>query len=600
MKSLTELWICLSQELGMGCQVDTSRDIKTVTSRVEHEGLSFLTITLADVGKDIQKCLDQGHVGHDQFRGFSRTGRLPRFLGGFFDLVFDRRSGRLLDEPSIDSIFALRQLTLLFAKILLPCTLARNEKAIESFLECESDIRRSDRTISHELIEEFKRMSLLIFGDVMSETATAIYDGSIQPRHGPGATADRLRGNAKFDLSSWTQRLEEVFPYGENAIPNWRFNYRLDPVDICEPGREQPVKVTLVPKTLKTPRIIAIEPTCMQFMQQAIMEKIVECLETDSTVRGMVGFQDQTPNQRMAKDGSIDGSLATIDLSEASDRVSNQHVRAMVSSFPWLAKGLDATRSRKADVPGKGVIRLAKFASMGSALCFPIEAMVFTTIVFMGLQKSQRRQFSRSDIKSYAGKVRVYGDDIIVPVDGLSHVVGMLESFGLKVNYGKTFGIGKFRESCGRDYYSGTDVTPVRVRHVFPSRRESVTEVIAAVSLRNRLYEAGLWKTAFWMDEWIRPLLGGRYPYVSPESPVLGRVSFLGFDNQRMNTYTHQPQVKGWVVHSIIPHSKVSGEGALLKWFLKRGDEPFADRNHLERSGRPKSVGIRLRWANSL
>jgi hypothetical protein len=371
-------------------------------------------------------------------------------------------------------------------------------------------------------------------------------------------------------------------------------------VDIREPGRERPVKVTLVPKTLKTPRIIAIEPTCMQFMQQAIMEKIVKFLEDDDTVSGMVGFQDQTPNQRMAKEGSVSGGLATIDLSEASDRVSNQHVRAMVSPFPWLARGLDSTRSRKADVPGFGVKRLAKFASMGSALCFPIEAMVFATVVIMGIQQSQRRQFTRKDIKSYSGKVRVYGDDIIVPVDSLNHVVGMLESFGLKVNYNKTFGTGKFRESCGRDYYAGTDVTPVRVRHVFPSRRKCVTEVIAAVSLRNRLYEAGLWKTAFWMDSWIDPLLGGRYPYVSPESPVLGKVSFCGFDSRRLSPSTHQPQVKGWTVFSVIPNSTVSGEGALLKWFLKRGDEPFADRNHLERSGRPRSVDIRLRWANSL
>jgi len=500
----------------------------------------------------------------------------------------------------VDSIFATRQLTLLFAKILLPCTSARNEKAIRGFIECESDIRRSDRTISQELLSEFQRVSLLLFGDVMASVDGAIYDGDIDPRHGPGATADGLRGNAKFDLSEWTQRLEDVFPYGDNAIPNWRFNYRLDPVDIREPGRERPVKVTLVPKTLKTPRIIAIEPTCMQFMQQAIMEKIVKCLETDNTVSGMVGFQDQTPNQRMAKEGSIGGSLATIDLSEASDRVSNQHVRAMVAPFPWLAKGLDATRSRKADVPGKGVYRLAKFASMGSALCFPIEAMVFTTVVIMGIQQSQRRQFTRKDIQSYSGKVRVYGDDIIVPVDSLNHVVGMLEAFGLKVNYNKTFGTGKFRESCGRDYYAGTDVTPVRVRHVFPSRRKNVTEVIAAVSLRNRLYEAGLWKTAVWMDSWIDPLLAGRYPYVSPDSPVLGKVSFLGYDTQRLSPDTHQPQVKGWTVFSVIPDSTVSGEGALLKWFLKRGDEPFADRNHLERSGRPRSVDIRSRWATSL
>jgi hypothetical protein len=124
--------------------------------------------------------------------------------------------------------------------------------------------------------------------------------------------------------------------------------------------------------------------------------------------------------------------------------------------------------------------------------------------------------------------------------------------------------------------------------------------VIATVSLRNRLYEAGLWRTAYWMDSWISPLLGGHYPFVTSDSPVLGRVSFVGFDTERVSTWTHTPQVKGYVVRTKPRPSRVSGEGALLKWFLKRGNEPFADRDHLSRSGRPLAVCIKLRWARSV
>lgn len=600
MKSLTELWLRVSVELGALCYVSTTRDYKTVASRVEHEGLSFLTISLTDFGRDFEKSLAQSYVGHDLFVGFQRKGGLPRFLGGFLDLVFDRSTGRLLDNPSIDSIYSIRQLTLMFGKIALPCSEARERRAILKFLECEQDIRRSDRNISISLLERFANMSLRLFGDVLASVDSDVYSGTLTPKHGPGATADRLRGNAKFDQVEWTRRLERVFPYGDNAMPNWRFNYLLDAVDILEPGAERPVRVITVPKTLKTPRIIAIEPTCMQYMQQAVMERLVELLEGDKTLSGMIGFTDQTPNQSLACESSADGSLATLDLSEASDRVSNQHVRLLCRHFPHFGEALDATRSRKADVPGHGVIRLAKFASMGSALCFPVEAMVFLTIIFLALEAEHRRRFTREEIRSFSGRVRVYGDDIIIPVRSMPIVTEYLEAFGLKVNLGKSFGTGKFRESCGKEYYDGTDVSIVRVRNVLPSSRSDSDKVIASVSLRNRFYEAGLWQSSRWMDSWIDPLLGGRYPYVSSDSPVLGRVSYLGYDTQRLCPNTHVPQVKGYVVSSKPRPSLVSGEGALLKWFLKRGDEPFADRDHLSRSGRPDAVSTKLRWARSV
>lgn len=598
MKSLTHLWRKVLEELGTWCHASTTLDFKKVESRVKHEGLSFLTITLPAFGKDFEKSLEEGLVDRSSFLGFARKGGLPLFLGGFLDRVFDRGTGRLLDDPDIDSIYAIRQLTLMFAKISLPCSQEREKSAMSGYIECEKEVRRNDALLPSELREEFRRMSLRLFGDVLAEVDRKVYDDELIPKHGPGATADRLRGNAKYDQSEWPSRLESVLPYGDYAIPNWRYNYRLDRVKLLEPRDERPVRVISVPKTLKTPRIIAIEPTCMQYTQQAIAEALVTCLEHDPVVRDMIGFSDQVPNQQLAELGSRVGSLATVDLSEASDRVSNQHVRTLLMHFPHLFGAVDASRSRKADVPGHGVIRLAKFASMGSALCFPIEAMVFLTIVFMAIQKAHKRQLTRKDLQSYAGQVRVYGDDIIVPVDCIHPVTELLEAFGLKVNLGKTFWKGNFRESCGRDYYDGTDVSIVRVRHEFPSSQADVSEVISLVSLRNQFYAAGLWTTSGWLDSRIEAILGD-FPYVAPTSPVLGRHSFLGYEIQRMHPELHSPLVKGYVVRSRKPLSKVTGEGALLKWFLKRGDLPFADRDHLERTGRPDAVDIKLRWASS-
>lgn len=584
----------MADELAIACGTSTTLDFKKVKSRFEHEGFSFLTITLPAFCKDFEKSLEEGKVALNSFYGFRRRGGLPLFLGGFLERVFERSTGVLLPVPDTDSIYAIRQLTLLFGKILVPCSDARERGAVDRYMQCEQDVKEADRSMSPVLFSEFKRLSVLLFSDLFNEVDREVYDGDLIPKHGPGKTADRLLGNKKFDQIEWPSRLESVFPFGDNALPNWRFNILLDRVHILEPRDERPVKVVLVPKTLKSPRIIAIEPTCMQYMQQALLESLVEKVERSSLLSNLIGFRDQDPNQVLARRGPSEG-LATLDLSEASDRVSNQHVRGLVHLWPHLRGALDATRSRKADVPGHGVIRLAKFASMGSALCFPLEAMTFLTVVLLGIQSELRRPLTMWDVKSLHGKVRVYGDDIIVPVQYVESVILHLEAFGLKVNKDKSFWTGKFRESCGKDYYDGVDVSVVRCRNLFPSSRSDVSEMSSLVSLRNQLYFAGLWNTAFWLDSVISPLLGGVYPRVMPSSPGWGRHSYLGYQSEFMDVDLHRPMVKAYVEYSKPPLSQASGEGALLKWFLKRGSLPFANEDHLERQGRPVAVRTKLR-----
>ncbi|DAD50170.1 TPA_asm: RNA-directed RNA polymerase [ssRNA phage Esthiorhiza.3_1] len=604
MKSLMSLVQEVLTDVGTWCGVSTTNDFKTVVSRVEAEGLSFLTISLPSYASDLQKGLEHGKVDHQLFQGFrSGRGGLPLFLGGFLDLVFDRKSGLLLDVPNVDAIFAIRQISLLCSKINLPCTPKRERAALTRYIECESDVRKSDALLSPQQVEDFSRVSSLLWASVLSEVDRKIYYGNAVPKHGPGATADKLRGNAKYRQSEWTQRLEEYFPEGEYLFPNWR-HYDANRTNIREPGAEMPVKVISVPKTLKTPRIIAVEPTAMQYVQQGIAEILTEAIRSDKDHRSgmdrmgrIVGFDDQETNQSLAHQGSLFGSLATLDLSDASDRVSNQHVRLLLRNHPHLLSGVDACRSRKADVPGYGVQRLAKFASMGSALTFPIEAMIFSIIVFIGIESKLNRRLTNESIQAFVGRVRIYGDDIIVPVEFAESVVDTLHTFGYVVNVSKSFWLGKFRESCGKEFYDGYDVSVVRIRQQLPTQRRDAQEVISTVSLRNQFYKRGLWKVTKWLDELLEGIIP--FPHVLPESPVLGRHSFLGYDTERMCPKLHHPLVKGVVVSSTPPKSPLSGSDALLKYFLKRGDMPFADREHLERSGRPLAVRIKQRLASA-
>jgi len=335
----------------------------------------------------------------------------------------------------------------------------------------------------------------------------------------------------------------------------------------------------------------------MQYMQQGLLEAMRYEVSECDYLSPFIDDLNQEPNRFMAQKGSIDGSLATLDLSEASDRVSNQLVRAMLHPWRSLHDAVDDTRSRRADVPGHGILRLAKFASMGSALCFPMEEFVFTTIAFMGVQRTLSRRLTRKDLKSYVGRVRVYGDDIIVPVDCVDHVIGLLQAFGLKVNLNKSFWTGRFRESCGGDYYAGFDVTPVRVREMIPSSREDALGIASTVSLRNLLFEKGYDRAVEFLDGKLSKLLP-IYRDVPRDSAALGRWTHGPLWPERSNPRTHEPQIKAPVLRELIPPDNLEDRGALMKYFLKRGSLPIADRRHLEYSGRPVSVYIKTQWVS--
>lgn len=576
MKSLMLLWQEVASELATWCCTSTSLDYKTVQTRVKHEGESFLTITLPNFCTDFQKSLAEGRVDRNQFQGFSFSGGLPRFLGGFLDLVFDRGTGLILDKPNVDAVYAIRQLTLMFGKILLPCSDTRKDAAIEGYLKCEQSVKEADSNRRPQENEDFARISRLLWADLFASVDNSIANFEILPKHGPGSTADRLKGNQKFNQTEWTDRLEGVFPAGSFLLPSWKYIDNLNRINWLEPGQERPVRVVLVPKTLKTPRIIAIEPTAMQYAQQGILESFEKAILTNDNAKNLIQWKSNVPNQNLALLGSQFGDLATLDLSEASDRVSNQLVRTMLSNHPHLQEAVDATRSRKAEVLVKGekkIIRLAKFASMGSALCFPMESLVFMTVIFHGIEKELRRPLTVNDVKSLYGQVRTYGDDIIVPVRYVRSVVSSLETFGFKVNASKSFWSGYFRESCGKDYFMGEDVSVVRVRREIPTQQSNAQEIISVVSLRNQLYKRGLWKTTRYLDDLVERIIP--FPAVGENSPILGKHNFSGFESGKMCPDLQKPLVKGMKVVSKLPSDKLEDAGALLKFFLKRSEEPL-------------------------
>ena len=207
-------------------------------------------------------------------------------------------------------------------------------------------------------------------------------------------------------------------------------------------------RIAFVPKDARTERTIAIEPSMNMYVQKGLGRMIRRRF---LKVAG-VDLDDQRVNQRLAREGSVFDKLATLDLSAASDSVSWALVESLLPP-DWFA-ALEQARSAQAILPDGSIHTFAKFSTMGNGATFELQSLIFwalcvSTVELLGLRGES---------------VKVFGDDIIIPVDGYNAVVHVLELCGFTVNESKSFKSGPFRESCGKHYFHGTDVSPFYIR----------------------------------------------------------------------------------------------------------------------------------------
>lgn len=605
------------------CIADVSdlRDLITIRARVESEGFSFLTITLPAFCDDFERSLARGSIDPTAFRNFRKSGAIPAFLQGMLGQIFNRETGELYEQSPIhDSdtptiIDSVRQICLVFKKVEVICSPTRVARTLSNFARIEQTFKSF--SVPMEAHHDFRVVASVLWSSLVANISI----DELRPRHGPGTTAEGITGNSKYQWQYWYDRLEPFFPLLTNAYCLSAYeSEEIQLVTVVKPEQERPVRVVLVPKTLKGPRVIAIEPCCVQFTQQAIRAALYRAIESSDIVGGQVNFTDRTANQQLAISSSKDGQLATIDLSDASDRVPRDLALEMFRSNPDLQDAIDACRSKNAELPDGTLIGpLSKFASMGSALCFPVESMYFYTICVVALLKAQKLPVTRPHILNVCKRVHVYGDDIVVPSAYAIVVLDYLQKYNCKVNMSKTFVTGKFRESCGMDAYDGEQVTPVYLRKVCPKNKRQAAELISWVASGNLFYKKGYWHTAQFMFNKCERILGP-LPYVSDTSSVLGRISFLGYrSTNRWNDKLQRLEVRGWVPSPVYRADRLEGYAALTKCLMRLEDRESdlpsteqlsfmsedyglrpileTDPRHLERSALRGAVALNRRWA---
>jgi hypothetical protein len=601
---------CIYYDATTRCVADVSdlRDLDTIRSRVKDQGLSFLTITLPDFCKDFERSLADGQIDSKYFQGFRKYRAIPAFLRGMLSQIFNLETGRIIDDQdtNLDSshipsiIDCIRQICLTFKKLEIPCTPEREYKALQGFIETERSF--NDFQLSAEGALDFIRVSSVLWDPILRH----IRMDQLVPRHGPGQTSERIFGNAKFNWKYWHERLEPFFPLIDSAFPlsiveNLDQSEELNSVTLLDRYSEIPVRVCPVPKTLKGPRIIAIEPACMQFAQQAIRDVLYKVIETGTMTRGHVNFRDQSVNQKLALNSSIDGRLATIDLKDASDRVPRFLALSMFRSNPDLQDAIDSCRSRRAKMPwGEITPPLRKFASMGSALCFPIEAMYFYTICVMALLNYRDLPVNSRNVFLVSRDVYVYGDDIIVPSACATTVLDYLQKYNCKVNVHKTFYSGNFRESCGVDAYKGYRVTPVYLNTPRPKNRQQSSRLVSWVASANLFFKKGFLRTSHYLFSQVEKILGP-LPTVSETSPGLGRnFPWPSVPRKRYNRRYQRLEERLWVPRPVYRTDELEGYAAMSKCFLKLRDlknlSVSRDVRHLERSAVYGGLALTLRW----
>jgi hypothetical protein len=481
--------------------------IQKINDRCAREGLSFLTKTLPRLGKALDRAL-LAKQPFDCPREFARIrgSKLPMFCGELFARVFGH-DGVLLLSPCVTSIKHLRHILFVFYKLDVPCGSKLKNAVLSQFAKAEEDIAIYDDlfaeiaslvdcspagydrifpVVSRTVIRKARRL--------LSRVFSGFDPADILPRHGPGVVSTRETLSGKYRFGRINPRIQQVYPFdayfcaskGHVCDTYPEFKDKLD----CETS----ARVLLVPKDSRGPRLISCEPLEFQYVQQGLGRAIVDWVERHPLTRGSVNFTNQQPNQFGALLGSSTGRYSTLDLKEASDRVTRGLVKLL---FPDnVFRYLDACRSLSTILPDGRTLKLRKFAPMGSALCFPVMALTIWSIL--------RSISSDADARK---SVLVYGDDVVVRADQTANAIITLESFGLLVNRDKTCDHGFFRESCGVDAYKGENVTPVRIRTTW-HRTIAANVYTSYVESSNNFYKHGYHLVSKFIAEMVIGLYG--------------------------------------------------------------------------------------------
>lgn len=502
---------------------DILRDLHTLKERVSHEGLPFVTSFLPTFGKTVLRAVELG--SWTAFQGLKTKGSLPKFLGCWLKVLFNESGRARTTQDAAQALGVIHQVCSLVYKLDLPYDKEVQVRFLENFVAVDASLKEVNP--NDHILKKARRI------------VTAIFRGfdpyDIEPGHGPGAVATGERAYEKWLFKRKYRAIHKVYPYYSYFVPSRSaLLERIGWYRGLEPRDTGVAKVRLVPKDSRGPRIISMEPLEYQFIQQGLSRAMVKWLQAHRLTRGLINFKHQSVNQKLALYASREGKFATLDLKEASDRVSLDLVQFLFGDCPTLLRALEATRTPETELPDGRIVRLRKFANMGSAVCFPVEAIVFFAICRAICEEW-----------GYDNRVVVYGDDLIIDVKAYDLIRDYFPDYNLVLSADKCFYRGKFRESCGLDAYSGLKITPLRMKKLFPTSLKDAAKIVACADLQRRMAINGFKMTASYISSNLLKVI--KLPY-SMDSH-LGCLALYGRSNASEFRTRWNAEYQRWEYH---------------------------------------------------
>lgn len=325
-----------------------------------------------------------------------------------------------------------------FRKCLIPGDAERRrEKAVEAFwaseAQCASTNARLDRFISKQgPFDPADEPVIAFIGQWRKEIARVLgkLPARLTPRFSGGSTLSDKGG--LITLPDKLSSTPTVYTGAEDIFRHSVEYTILDkPVKLVQANR-----FFTVPKDSEKDRGCCVEASGMVCLQLDI-DRILKARYSKVY---QVRFEELPDNhQRLAREASVTGEFATIDLSNASDTVSSKLVKLLLPDLWHML--LNSLRAKYTELDGKRV-KLQKFSSMGNGFTFMLETIIFQTLArTLGSRRST-----------------VFGDDIIIETRLAADMLSALRFFGFTPNAKKTFCEGPFRESCGGDFFNGQPV----------------------------------------------------------------------------------------------------------------------------------------------
>ncbi|DAD50299.1 TPA_asm: RNA-directed RNA polymerase, partial [ssRNA phage Gerhypos.4_50] len=433
----------------------------------------------------------------------------------------------------------------------LPLSVNRRDVAIAKFYAAEDACRLTNSRISEflenpQLVDSDIRTVIFSMQSFIQEilgpfpTRKDLAYAEENMRFGPGATTSVsgvVTQGKKYSLRT-PEVTSRLLPFRTFCFPDlWKEN-------VQEVSIRDFSKLAVVPKNAKTDRVICIEPDLNIFVQLGTGALIKRKL-----LRSGLDLSSQLRNQELAMQAHR-LQLATVDLSAASDTISREAVWLLLP--PAWADLLHFSRVDSTEINGD-VLPLEKWSSMGNGYTFELE-----TLIFFALAKVCARQSGASD-----ENVTAYGDDIIIPRASLGLLMRTLDFLGFSVNREKTFGEGRFHESCGADYFDGHNVRPV----FFRSEHHDFQTIcyLYANNLRRwarRLYDNDSCDSRV-LPAWLRcfTAVEPAFRYFIPEG--FGDQGFIESFDRSLPSVLYDDRRRGWAGYNFRYRSVASREAVI-------------------------------------